>query len=214
MFGGGPWLASGSRLAPIVARFYALEGDHDVRSAFDSSQWFASDTGAVSAPSLGAVLTFRAISLRRPDARAIRFALAPGSARRLSFGFALDPDIGPNAADDRSGFDAERDLAYVYDGESAVGYLLRDDAANPAIRAVRQYGIGRVPSRLPAASWDALHSTGVDLLPGARDVQLLLVSSILISSDAGVTLITVRAGSVGELQSRADSVIVALRALH
>jgi hypothetical protein len=143
-----------------------------------------------------------------PDARVFEFAVTPSEPGAYVFGMALDPDIGPNPADDASGYDATRGLVYAHDAGAAVGFLLRAGRANTA-HSVQQYGVARPSPRLPADVWRAQRAGGVFLLTGARDVQLV-VSATARNGPAQYTFAVIRAGTLADLQTKADAVIAAL----
>ncbi len=205
LFGGGPWLSWGSGNA---LRFYDLIGAHDVANRFTDRAWLDSDSGRATETGAGSLLTWRRRSTLDSNARVVDFTLA-ASPSPFTFGLALDPDLGPNAADDAAGFDGTRGMAYVWDGTRAVGFLLRDERGRNALIGVTQYGLQRHPPRSPQDTWTAQLTTQVRLLPGRSDVQLLLTAAER-PGPVTWTFIMVRGASLAELQVRADAAIAQL----
>ncbi len=207
LFGAGPWLSWGTANA---IRFYDLWGAHDVASRFADITWIEDATGQVGAAGAGSTLSWRQRALKAADARAVDFTLATTeSGSPFTFSLALDPDLGPNAADDQTGFDATRSMVYVFDADRAVGFLLRDAQGRNAVRGVTQYGLARRPPTTAAATWSATRARGVDLLSGRSDVQLLLT----MPAQAGPvtwTFVLVRAATAADLRARADAVLAEL----
>lgn len=210
LFGGGPWLSWGTDWARDVVRFYDLQGMPDAPSRFTENSWLDSPGGSEDVSGAPWGVEWRPRPLSLPDARAFDFSTtSPGGAVPYAFGLALDPDLGRNAADDRAGYDASRGLVYVYDGERALGYLLRDASGADALASVQQYGLARRGPVTRQEAWAAQRAPGVRLLPGSSDVQLLL--SAPVRRDAATwTLVMVRAGDVAGLQARADTALAAL----
>lgn len=139
------------------------------------------------------------------------FDVPPEGGPPLVFGLALDPDLGPDAADDATGYDAGRGLAYVYDGERAIGFLLRDATGADALVSVQQFGLRRHAPSLPREAWAAQREPGVHLLRGVSDVQLVL-SAAQRRQAGDWTFVILRAADVATLRSRADAVLAALTA--
>lgn len=205
IFGVGPWLSWGSGNA---LRFYDLLGAHDVANRFTDRAWLDSDSGRATETGAGSLLSWRRRSTLDSNARIIEFALA-ASPNPFTFGLALDPDLGPNAADDATGFDATRGMVYVTDGTRAAGYLLRDERGRNAITGVTQYGLQRHPPRLPQDIASAQRTTQVSLLSGRSDVQLLLTTAER-PGPVSWSLIMVRGSSLAELQPHADAALAQL----
>lgn len=205
LFGGGPWISWGSGNS---LRFYDLLGTHDVANRSTDATWLTDVGGQATATGAGSYLSWRKRNLQNADALAFDFTLAAASSP-FSFGLALDPDLGANAADDMSGYDPQRGMAYVWDGFQAVGYLLRDQVGADALRGVTQYGRSRQPPRSHSQISAALRRTGVDLLPGRSDVQLLPTAPAQPGA-ATWTFVMVRSTSVAELRARADIVLAGL----
>lgn len=208
LFGGGPWLSWGSAAAPTVARLYDLLGMHDDDSPFTRATWLDSaGNGAFARAPIG--LSWQAHPLGLADTRAYTFTVTSPGDRPFVFGFALDPDLGGNPADDVTGYDAGRGLVYVYDGERAIGYLLRDRAGTNALVSIQQFGLRRWAPTLDGDAWAAQRAQGVHLLPGASDAQFVL-SAAQASTGGAWTFVIVRAPTVAALRTKADSAIEAL----
>jgi hypothetical protein len=210
-FGGGPWIAWGSAAAPRVARLYDLLGMHDLPSAFGEAAWLDQAGGTEEAEALPWAVRWEPRRLSTTEVRAFTLNVSPTDGRlAYRFGFALDPDPGPDAADDATGWDGTRALAYVHDGERAVGFLLRDGAGANALVGVQQFGLARFAPRTVTEAWTAMRSASVRLLGGRSDVQLLLTTAERRESGTW-TLLVLRAATVAELRARADAVLAELR---
>ena len=207
LFGAGPWLSWGTGNA---VRFYDLIGAHDVPNRFADVGWLDGPDGQASATGAGSYLSATRRPLQTPDARAFDFAIAPPDAGvPFTFGLALDPDLGPNAADDEAGYDASRGLVYVFDGTRAVGFLLRDAQGRSALRGVMQYGLARRSPLTAEATSAATRARGISLLTGRSDVQLLLTAPAQ-PGPVTWTFVLVRGASLGDLRTRADAVLTEL----
>lgn len=208
LFGGGPWVSWGTSSRPTVARFYDLLGMHDASGEFSAVGWLTSALGTARARS--ATVAWTAEAAASTDARIIRIQ-SSGLADSVPyvFGMALDPDVGPSAADDRTGYDSTRGLAYVFDGEHAVGFLLRNDRGANAIASLQQFGLRRWAPVDPRVAWAAQRRGGISLLSGASDVHLLLSAAQQVGSREWV-FVVLRASSVAQLRARADEVIAQL----
>jgi hypothetical protein len=207
LFGAGPWLSwsTGNAL-----RFYDLVGAHDLPNRFTDINWLDAPGGQASTTGAGSYLSSSQRALQTPDARAVAFALAPPDARvPFTFGFALDPDLGPNAADDQTGYDAARGMVYVFDQGRAVGFLLRDSRGRNALQSVTQYGLQRRSPLTGEATQTAMRARQINLLPGRSDVQLLLTAPAQ-AGQVTWTLVLVRGGTVGDLRTRADAALAEL----
>lgn len=211
LFGAGPWLSWGTGNA---MRFYDLVGAHDLPNRFTDIGWLDAPDGRASETGAGSYLSGRRHDLATHDARAFDFVLAPPDARTaFTFSLALDPDLGANAADDQTGYDASRGMAYVFDGDRAVGFLLRDAQGRNALQGVTQYGLARRSPLTTDATWTATRVRRVSLLPGRSDVQLLLTAPAQ-AGPATWTVVLVRGADVGELRTRADAALAELTANH
>lgn len=209
LFGGGPWISWGSASTANALRFYDLLGMHDVANRFTDATWLDDAGGVAATTGTGRYLSWAPRALGLEDVKAFEFTLALPAGTPLGFGFALDPDLGPNAADDVAGYDGRRGMAYVHDGARAVGFLLREATGGNALQGVVQYGLRRHPPVSSTETWTALRSTGVQLLAGASDVQLLLTSAAR-TGTVTRTFVIVRGANLAELQSRADLALAEL----
>jgi len=207
LFGGGPWLSWGSGGGAQALRLYDLLGEHDGGTPFTSATWLADSAGSHLTLPASWTLEWQRRTLDLPDAQAFDVTIGGGSGP-YTFGFALDPDVGPNAADDVSAYDAARGLVTARDGAQAVGYLLRGPSGN-ALASIQQYGVGRWAPSTPAAARQAQRQTGTRLLAGPRDVQFVL-SAAETTGLATYTLVIVRGRTVPDLQAKADAAIAAL----
>jgi hypothetical protein len=173
IFGAGPWITWSTSSGQQLVRFYDLAGAHDLSSPFSDGSWLT-DSGTVGSFIPGANLSWRHMNLGLPGVRAVAFDLSGfGPTDQLAFGLAVDPDLGTDPADDQAGFDATLGLVYVIDDTRTMGFLLRS-ASDNALVSVQQYGVGRWSPTTPDAAWSAQRAAGATLIPGKRDVQLLL----------------------------------------
>jgi len=207
LFGAGPWLSWG---AGNAVRFYDFLGAHDLPSRFTDIGWLDAPDGHAYETGVGSYLSTRRHDLATDDVRGIDFALdTPDAQATITFALALDPDLGPNAADDQAGYDAVRGMVYVFDGDRTVGFLLRDARGRNALQAVTQYGLARRSPLSAADAWTATRARRVSLLRGRSDVQLLLAAP----AEAGPvlrTFVIVRGASVADVRARADAVLADL----
>lgn len=208
LFGGGPWISWGMGAGAQALRLYDLLGDHATASRFTSPAWLDDSTGALSALPGGWTLGWRRRDLGLADVQAIDFTIAGGPSTPNTFGLALDADIGPNPADDLSGYDPGRGLVTARDGAQAVGYLLPTSSGN-ALASIQQYGVDRWAPTTPAAAAKAQRQRGTQLLIGPRDVQFVL-SAPEATGPTTYTLVLVRGRNVPDLQAKADAAIAAL----
>jgi hypothetical protein len=207
LFGAGPWLSWGTGSA---VRFYDLVGAYDVPSRFTDIAWIEDASGLASATGAGSYLSWSRRALQAADARAFDFTIAATEAAvPFTFGLALDPDLGANAADDQAGYDPARAMVYVFDGARAVGFLLRDAQGRSALQGVTQYGLARRSPLTAQGTWTATRTRGNRLLPGRSDVQLLLTAP----PQAGPvtwTFVIVRGANATDLRARADVALAEL----
>jgi hypothetical protein len=124
-------------------------------------------------------------------------------------GFAADPDLGPNAADDAASYDRERGMVLVVDQARAIGILLRNRGEN-ALASVQEYGVGRFAPATAEGAWQAQRATGPRLVGTPRDVQLVL-SAAPASGPASWLLLVVRGAGPADVRARADQVLRTLR---
>lgn len=208
IFGAGPWIAWGAGATRRVARLYDLWGDHDRASPFTTAAWINGAGDRVDDENGSWHLNWATRSSGLAGVRLIDFTLVLSDASPVAFGMALDPDLGANASDDVAGFAPDLGLLYVADGEAALGFLLRDTSGN-SMSGVFQYGIGHPAPHTLVEAWTALHSSGYALLPGPREVQLL-VTTAQRSSQTTYTLAVLQGPSLADLRSKASAVIAAL----
>jgi len=199
LFGLGPWIHSGDD----VTRFYDLTGLHEPGSPFADIGWLEEAAG--SAWDAGGRFTVEWTQAHTDveGVRAVDFTVTPSGALPYRFGMAIDPDLGVSPADDRSGYDADRRMAYVWDEGGALGFLLRGDGLR-TLRGVDQYGARRFAPRAASDALAAGRSDGVRLLDGEDDVQFVL-SADETSGASKWRLVILRASSVRELVAQADA---------
>ena len=201
IFGGGPILSWGSSTNPRVARLYDLRGNHSPGSAFTVATGLLESSGEDRARLANGSL--RWYQKQVPNAKLVRFIVDPPESGTV-FGISLDPDHGEYAWDERTGYDAERGLLYVFDRSGVTGVALRTVGSN-ALASIRQYGATRFAPGTDAALWDAQRKIGTDILQGEDDVQLI-VSAPPISGTTEYELLLITAGSIDELRGRYDAV--------
>lgn len=207
VFGAGPVVSWGSANAPNVLKFYDLMGRHD-RPKFQDSGWLSIRSGADSANALGAI-TWERTELPIEGVRAIQFSVSPRNQAPYVFGFAVDPDLGRNAADDASGIDTSRGLVYAIDSGRAFGILLLNQrGVGPA--AVWQYGASCFSPSDPKRIWLAQRARGRHLISNPGDAQFIL-SSPGESGSGRYTVVLIEAADLYELRARADTARAALR---
>jgi len=207
LFGGGPWLSWGSGAGAQALRLYDLLGEHDGATGFTSPTWLADPTGSSLTLPAGWTLEWRRRNVGLADVQAFDVSIS-GAGGPYTFGFALDPDIGPNPADDLSSYDAARGLVTARDGAQAVGYLLRGPTTN-VLASIQQYGVDRWAPTTPAAAAQAQRQPSTRLLTGPRDVQFVL-SAAETTGPTTYTLVLIRGRNVPDLQTKADAVIAVL----
>jgi hypothetical protein len=211
IFGGGPWVSWGSVDAPGAIRFYDLLGAHDAPATFGTTAWLSQDVGAAADAGATGPITWRRLDIEAPGTYAVIFtAAARATKASYRFAFAVDPDLGAEPADDRSGYDGARGMVYVFDRDRAIGFLLRN-AAGDAMEAAQEYGVGRWAPTSPVAAWEAQRAGGVHLIGKPRDVQLLLSAGDATDTTSWIVLV-VGGETVTELQNRADAALAALAA--
>ncbi|MGH7645758.1 MAG: hypothetical protein ACREMR_09245, partial [Gemmatimonadales bacterium] len=208
LFGGGPWLSWGSGAGARALRLYDLLGEHDGATPFTNAAWLADSVGTLATLPGGWALNWRRRNLGLLDVQAVDVTVGSGPNGPYTFGFALDPDIGANPADDLSSYDATRGLVTARDDAQAVGYLLRGPSGN-ALESVQQFGVGRWAPTTPAAAAAAQRRRGTQLLAGPRDVQFVL-STAETTGPATYTLVLIRGRNVPDVQARADEALAAL----
>lgn len=110
LFGGGPWLSSGTVNAPRLVRFYELMGMHDRSSRFVTRDWLSALSASALDEANGFSVSTTRSTVSLKNAMLLDFAVAPPiGGGSFAFGMALDPDLGSNAGDDENGYDATRD---------------------------------------------------------------------------------------------------------
>lgn len=134
------------------------------------------------------------------DARLIRFKTSAPSGQAHRFGMAVDPDIGRNAANDRSGFDAGRQLVFATDPAMVVGFMIVDATGDTSL-SVRQFGARRLAPRVREDAWNTHRLPGVQLTEGEDDVQFLIWKDA-VEGTAQWTLVILRGSSVADIQRR------------
>jgi hypothetical protein len=208
-FGAGPWLSWGSGAGREVLRLYDLAGRHDRESAFSDAGWFSADGGTFEDGETGWDLKWTPLEVGIADARAIELSVSGDGGRPYVLGFAADPDLGPNAADDAASYDRERGMVLVVDQARAIGILLRNRGEN-ALASVQEYGVGRFAPATAEGAWQAQRATGPRLVGTPRDVQLVL-SAAPASGPASWLLLVVRGAGPADVRARADQVLRTLR---
>jgi hypothetical protein len=198
MFGAGPWLAS----EEVLVRFYDLTGLHEPGSPFADTGWLDARGGETTDHTGRWRVRWSQVLATDPGVRIVDLEVEPQGSGEYRFGFALDPDLGASPADDRAGFDADRGLAYAYDGMAALGLLLHGQGRD-ALRAVEQYGTRNWAPRTELEARAVLKTDRVRLLEGTDDVQFVL-SGGTAEGTSRWRLVLIRAGSVRELMARAD----------
>lgn len=209
LFGAGPWLGWGGADLRRTVRFYDLWGMPDRASPFADVGWVLGDGGRVTDAETGWQLDWTRRDLPHDDVRAFDLAVAGTRGRAYVFSMAVDPDLGPEAADDVARYDRDRGLVLVADGARALGFLLRAGTAN-ALASVQEYGVGRWAPTIPATAWAAQRDAGVHLRGTPRDVQLVL-SAAETTGSARWLLAVIRGPTVAAVQATADAVFGAVR---
>lgn len=171
----------------------------------------AHDGGQVRDPETEWQLDWILHDLGLPDVRAFDLVVSGRRGRSYVFSMAVDPDLGPEAADDVARYDVDLGLVLVADGEAAVGLLLLDaDGGDNALVSVQEYGVGRWAPTVPATAWAAQRETGIHLRGIPGDVQLLLSAA---PADGGGrwTFVVLRGSTPTAVRARAEEVYRALR---
>lgn len=205
LFGVGPWIGWGGSATRNVMRLYDLWGMPDRVSPFGETAWLDGTGGRFADAETGWEVVWARRDLTLADVQAFEFSVAGVGARPYVFGFAVDPDLGPNPADDVASWDPVRGLLTVADGSRAVGFLLRNAAGN-ALRSVQEYGVGRFAPTTADYAWAAQRRPGVQLVGTPRDVQLVL-SAGETSEAATWLLVAIRGASPQSVRTTADEVI-------
>lgn len=182
LFGGGPWIASDSRLV----RFYDLTGLHEPASPFADIGWIdPRSRGRAMSGDGGAGLSWE-VTAATADTRVVEFVVDE-VAGRYTFGLALDPDVGKSPADDRSYYDPASGALVAYDATEALGFVLLKNGSSD-LQAAKQYGAHRFAPREASALRQASGETGVDLTSEDDDVQFLLSGSETIGASKWILL--------------------------
>jgi hypothetical protein len=209
LFGAGPWLSWGGTEGRRALRIYDLWVMHDRETAFGEIGWFDAGAGRFTDAATGWEVAWVPRELGLADVRAFDFAVSGTRGRSYVFGLGLDPDLGPNAADDVASYDAGRGLVLVADGERAVGFLLREGARD-ALASIQEYGVGRFAPTIGDYAWAAQRTAGTQLMGTRRDVQLVL--SAPEATGAGTwRFVVIRGDTAGSVQATADAVLRGLR---
>jgi len=209
LFGAGPWLGWGAADLRQTVRFYDLWGMPDRASPFTDAAWILGAGGRVTDAPTGWQLDWTPRAVPHDDVRAFDVAVSGTRGRPYVFSMAVDPDLGPDAADDVVRYDRDRGLVLVTDGERALGLLLRREGAN-ALGSVQEYGVGRWAPTIPATAWAAQREPGVQLRGTPGDVQLVL-SAAETTGPARWVWAVIRGASPEAVQATTDAVFGALR---
>ena len=209
LFGGGPWISWGTAAAPRGVRFYDLWGAHDA-PGFSTKSWVDDSAAGEAVPGTAWRLDRVQRDLALMGARAIDFTVTAPTTASYVFGLAFDPDLGADPADDVSGYDRTRGLAFVTDASGAVGLLLRT-GGDDALVSLQEYGVGRWAPRLATEIRAAQRTRGVNLVRQPRDVQLVL-SADARTGAATFTVVLLRAATLAALQGLADEALARLAA--
>lgn len=170
-FGGGPVVTVDGH----VTAYYDLTGASTPGSHFADRNWLSGDRSLDWGTSRLEGVGDMEWTVSRPNDSAVSLDLAVLETRghSISLGFAWDPDLGVNPADDRSAYSDDLRMVYSYDGGAAVGLIIQADGVPQDLR-VRQYGARRLAPTSKAGLLAALQNPGVDLLGGTDDVQFIL----------------------------------------
>lgn len=196
-------------IGPVVSwnggavRYYDLFGTPDVRSAFQTPAWLGT-AGVQTAGMEGGQLTWTPLGHNYAGVEAQNLDISFPDSRLARFGIAVDFDIGSDASDDRSGYDEQGGMAYVFDDNGAAGILIRQEGTN-AIRSVQQFGVRRLP---PVSANEAAanqRNEKINLISGKSDVELL-VSTAGFQRSASFSVVILQASTVGQLKALARSV--------
>lgn len=201
-FGAGPMIAVDGELSS----FYDLARGGAPNTDFVTPQWLqASSTAKVGAARLrdGRVQMEWAITTQ-PGRRRIDLDLYGTGTREVRFGFAWDPDVGSNAADDHSGYDGELGMVYAFDSGEAVGLLIERDGVRTKL-GVHQYGSKRFAPMSEARLLNDLGSASLNLMDGPDDVQFI-VSAGASTHNTHYIIHLVRAPDLATLRQRARTV--------
>jgi hypothetical protein len=208
LFGAGPWIGWGAGQVEGVVRLYDLWGDHDRPSAFSDIAWLDGRGGRFEDPITGWEMAWVPHDLGSEKVRAFDFSISGGPNRPYVFSFAVDPDLGRNAADDVASYDPERGLLVVADAGAAVGLLLRGGKDN-ALASVQEYGVGRFAPTTAEYAWAAQRRPGIHLVGTPRDVQLVLSTNEALAPSTWLFAV-IRADSPASVRATADQVLRSL----
>lgn len=206
LFGAGPVISWGGSLAPSAVRYYELTGRHDGATAFRDRWWIEQRSGVERTGFQGGTVAWRVTNQKAANVRVVDFTVTPPADESYTFGVSLDPDLGRNAADDQARYDPKLGMIYVMDENKAVGYLLRDQTDNALASAI-QYGVHRPPPVSIAEVWTAQRNTGVHLLEGRMDVQLI-ISARESNRAATYRLFMIEAENPDSLRAAAESMLL------
>lgn len=210
LFGAGPWIGWGGTGLPRALRLYDLWGMPDrAVNPFVDVGWFAGEGGRMEDPQSGWQLDWTPQAFPDDGVRAFAFRVSGDRGRPYVFSMAVDPDLGPDGADDVASYDAQRGMVVVADGDRAVGLLLRAGARNALVSA-QEYGVGRWAPTIPASAWAAQRDAGIHLRGTPRDVQLVL-SAAETTGPAAWLFVAIRGVSPAAIRASADEVLRALR---
>lgn len=207
VFGAGPVLSWGSANSVKAVRLYDLMGAHE-SSTFGNREWLARDGGAESAISFGEI-QWTKVDLGVNDVTAFRFLVTPFDRQAYVFGFAVDPDLGTDAGDDQTGFDAVRNMTYAVDGEKSFGIiLLNSQMAGPS--SIWQYGAARFSPSDYSSIWKAQRAAGRSMLAGRGDAQFVISSPTQMASGSYIVLL-IEGTSLADLRAKADAARSAMK---
>jgi hypothetical protein len=209
LFGAGPWISWGAPAQRNALRLYDLWGMPERETAFSEAPWLDGTGGRITDAATGWDLAWTPRDLRLPDVRAFDFSVAGAGLRPYTFGMAVDPDLGLNAADDVASYDASRGLILVMDGSRALGFLLRQGDKD-ALASAQEYGVGRWAPTTTDYAWAAQRAAGAQLVGTPRDVQLVLSARETVGAGAW-QFVVIRGASAASVRARADAVLGALR---
>ncbi len=203
LFGIGPVVSWGTGSKARAIQYYQLNGLHTGNTSFRTTSWLAATSGSENTQLDGGTIGWTN-STTTDSVRIFDFDATPPFGQDWAFGLSIDPDIGTNAADDRSGYDSDLGLLYAFDENGAVGYMLRENNKN-AVYSVTQYGAKRFAPVGQHDVWQTQRQAGTRLMTGPSDIQFIL-SARSGSGERHYRLIAVRAANVAALRALAAKV--------
>jgi hypothetical protein len=209
IFGAGPVISWGPASAREALRLYDLWGMPDRDTPFADAEWVGSTGGKLTDTQIGWELEWISRDLGLAGVQTFDFSVSGGGARRYTFGMAVDPDLGANAADDVASYDPSRGLVLVTDPGGSMGFLLRQGRQN-GLASAQEYGVGRWAPTTGEAVWGAQRTTVPQLVGTPRDVQLLL-SAAETAGNGTWTFAVIRGATPSDIRASADAVLRALK---